>query len=306
LFELYYCYTKTGDQQKAAYFQDQLNKKYPGGALAQKIAASKNPTAPVKDAKTIAYETIYNLLLSGKYEEAQQQKRLADSVYGNSYWTPQLLYIESLYHIKQKNDSAAILTLTNLERNFPGTPMAEKAAVMKDVVSRRTEIEDYLTRTNIIRQTEDSVVMPFDEGPLVNKVQQTINKDSTNKIGIGNQPTQNNANITRPVAPIQKTELEKNDRSNAGKVTIGNKPGMDTTTIKPLKEGKIEMVYIYNATDPYTVLMYFDEVDEVYVTEARTAYQRYNSSSHSGEDIPLKIYVGDKESTWMEMACSQM
>lgn len=301
LFELYYCYTKTGDRQKAAYFQNELNKKYPNGASAQKIAASKNPTTPVKDAKTIAYETIYDLFLSGKYEEAQQQKRLADSIYGNSYWTPQLLYIESLYHIKQKNDSVAIVTLSNLERNFPGTPMADKAAVMKDVVSRRKEIEDYLTRTNIVRQTEDSVVMPFDEGPLVNKVGQTIQKDSINKIGLGNQPTQNNANITRPVAPIQKTEIEKNDRSNAGKITIGNKPGMDTTAIKPLKEGKIEMVYIYNATDPYTVLMYFDEVDEVYVTEARTAYQRYNSSSHSGENIPLKIYVGDKESTWMEM-----
>ena len=76
---------------------------------------------------------------------------------------------------------------------------------------------------------------------------------------------------------------------------------MDTTTIKPLKEGKIEMAYIYNATDPYTVLMYFDEVDPVYLTEARTAYQRYNSSSFGGQNIPLKIYEGDKENTWMEM-----
>lgn len=301
LFELYYCYTKIGDKEKAAYFRDQLNKKYPNGDLVQKINASKNPVVASKDAKTIAYENIYNLFISGKFDEAQLEKKLADSLYGSSYWTPQLLYIESLYHIKQKNDSVAIVTLTNLERNFPGTPMAEKASVMKDVVSRRAEIEDYLTRTNIVRQTEDSVVIPFDEGTKVNKVVQEIKKDSTNQLKPINLPGQNNANITRPVAPIEKTDANKTDRNNAGKPIIGNKPGMDTTTIKPLKEGKIEMAYVYNATDPYTVLMYFDEVDPVYLTEARTAYQRYNSSSFGGQNIPLKIYEGDKDNTWMEM-----
>jgi outer membrane protein assembly factor BamD (BamD/ComL family) len=301
LFELYYCYTKIGDKEKAAYFQDQLNKKYPNSDLVQKINASKNPVVVSKDAKTIAYENIYNLFISGKFDEAQHEKKLADSLYGSSYWTPQLLYIESLYHIKQKNDSVAIITLTNLERNFPGTPMAEKAAVMKDVVSRRAEIEDYLTRTNIVRQTEDSVVIPFDGGSKVNKIVQETRKDSTTQIKPINLPGQNNANITRPVAPIEKTDVNKTDRNNAGKPIIGNKPGMDTTSIKPLKEGKIEMAYVYNATDPYTVLMYFDEVDPVYLTEARTAYQRYNSSSFGGQNIPLKIYEGDKDNTWMEM-----
>jgi outer membrane protein assembly factor BamD (BamD/ComL family) len=301
LFELYYCYNKIGDKQKAAFFQNELTKKYPNGDMVQKINASKNPVVISKDAKTVAYENIYNLFISGKFDEAQQEKKLADSLYGSSYWTPQLLYIESLYHIKQKNDSVAIVTLTNLERNFPGTPMADKAAVMKDVVSRRAEIEDYLTRTNIVRQTEDSVVIPFDEGTKVNKIVQETRKDSTTQIKPINLPGQNNANIQRPVAPIEKTDVNKTDRNNAGKPIIGNKPGMDTTAIKPLKEGKIEMAYIYNATDPYTVLMYFDEVDPVYLTEARTAYQRYNSSSFGGQNIPLKIYEGDKENTWMEM-----
>lgn len=301
LFELYYCYNKIGDKQKASFFQNELNKKYPNGDMLQKINASKNPVVISKEAKTVAYENIYNLFISGKFDEAQQEKKLADSLYGSSYWTPQLLYIESLYHIKQKNDSVAIVTLTNLERNFPGTPMAEKAAVMKDVVKRRAEIEDYLTRTNIVRQTEDSVVIPFDEGTKVNKIVQETRKDSTTQIKPINLPGQNNANIQRPVAPIEKTDVNKTDRNNAGKPTIGNKPGMDTTTIKPLKEGKIEMAYVYNATDPYTVLMYFDEVDPVYLTEARTAYQRYNSSSFGGQNIPLKIYEGDKDNTWMEM-----
>ncbi|MFY7840499.1 MAG: tetratricopeptide repeat protein, partial [Lacibacter sp.] len=300
LFELFYCYNKLGDKQRAAFFQQELKKKYPNGDPVQKITAANNPVKPGKDEKTIVYERIYDLFISGKFDEALQQKKLADSVYGNSYWTPQLLYIESLYHIKQKNDSVAIVTLTNLERNFPGSPMAEKAAIMKDVVSRRAEIEDYLTNTNIVRQTEDSIVMPFDEGPKVNMIVQE-KKQQDNKITGGNQPTQNNANITRPAAPVQKTEVEKTDRNNAGKITIAPKPAKDTTTLKPIKEAKAETAYIYNSNEPYTVLIYFDQVDPVYISEAKNAFQRYNNSSHAGETIGLKVNDAEKEKLWMEM-----
>ncbi|WP_144886190.1 type IX secretion system periplasmic lipoprotein PorW/SprE [Lacibacter cauensis] len=300
LFELFYCYNKLGDKQRAAYFQQELKKKYPNGDPVQKITAANNPVKPGKDEKTIVYERVYDLFISGKFDEAAQQKKLADSVYGNSYWTPQLLYIEALYHIKQKNDSVAIVTLTNLERNFPGSPMADKAAVMKDVVSRRAEIEDYLTRTNIVRQTEDSIVIPFDEGPKVNKIVQD-KKQQDNKIVTGNQPTQNNANITRPAAPVQKTEVEKTDRNNASKIGINPKTAKDTTTLKPMKEVKVETAYIYNSNEPYTVLIYFDQVDPVYISEAKNAFQRYNNASHSGETIGLKVNDADKETLWMEM-----
>lgn len=300
LFELFYCYNKLGDKQRAAFFQQELKKKYPNGDPVQKITAANNPVKPGKDQKTIAYETIYDLFISGKFDAAVQQKKIADSVYGSSYWTPQLLYIEALYHIKQKNDSVAIVTLTNLERNFPGSPMADKAAVMKDVVSRRAEIEDYLTRTNIVRQTEDSIVIPFDEGPKVNKIVQE-KKQQDNKVTVANQPTQNNANITRPAAPVQKTEAEKTDRNNAGKITINPKPAKDTTTLKPIKDIKVETAYIYNSNEPYTVLIYFEQVDPVYISEARNAFQRYNNSSHGGETIGLKVNDTDKETLWMEM-----
>lgn len=300
LFELFYCYNKLGDKQRAAFFQQELKKKYPNGDPVQKITAANNPVKAGKDQKTTAYETIYNLFISGKFEVALQQKKLADSVYGSSYWTPQLLYIEALYHIKQKNDSVAIVTLTNLERNFPGSPMADKAAVMKDVVSRRAEIEDYLTRTNIVRQTEDSIVIPFDEGPKVNKIVQD-KKQQDNKVTVANQPTQNNANITRPAVPVQKTEAEKTDRNNAGKIGINPKTAKDTTTLKPIKEIKVETAYIYNSNEPYTVLIYFDQVDPVYISEARNAFQRYNNSTHSGETISLKMNDADKETLWMEM-----
>ena len=301
LFELYYCNQKAGNTNKASYYQNLLNKKFSTGEFVKKINDAKNPKPNVPNERTIIYEKIYNLFIEGKFEDALNEKKLADSAYGNSYWTPQLLYIEALYHMKQRNDSLAIISLTNIESNFPGTDMGEKAKVIKEVLGKRKEIEDYLTSTNIVRETEDSVYIPFDEGPSVNKIETKIGKDSTNKITIKNKPSQNDANITKPKIPIQKTGNEKTDKSNAGKITIGNKPATDSTRIKPIKDVKIEMAYVYNTTDPSLVIIYFDEIDPLYVSEAKIAFQRYNSGNHAGETINIKIFEQGKELNWLEL-----
>jgi outer membrane protein assembly factor BamD (BamD/ComL family) len=333
LFELFYCYGKLGNKEKASEYQLLLNKNYPEGKATTKITEAKNPKQVVKDQKTIAYETIYNLFIEGRFEEALQQKKTADSVYGKSYWTPQLLYIESLYYVKQRNDSTAIITLDNIQTEFPGTPMAEKAGILKDVVSRRAEIEDYLTKTNIVRQTEDAIVMPADDGPKVNKQDQQLIKDSS-KINIGNQPGQIIA-LEKPKPTIEKTGIEKDNKNAAGKITVGdNKPGqmnnverpkgtvakvaqekdsvktkitlgnqpkMDSVKLKPIKDVKIEMAYVYNASEPYVVLMYFDKVDPIYISESKIAFQRYNSSNHSGETINITVYETNEELNWLEL-----
>jgi hypothetical protein len=301
LFELYYCYQKAGNTSKASFYQNLLNQKYSSGEFVKKINESKKPKTNVPNERTVVYEKIYNLFIEGKFDDAVNEKKLADSAYGNSYWTPQLLYIEALYYMKQRNDSSAIISLTNIESNFPGTAMAEKAKVIKEVLGKRKEIEDYLTTTNIVRETEDSVYIPFDEGPAVNKIETKIGKDSTNKITIQNKPAQNDANITKPKIPIQKTGNEKTDKSNAGKITIGNKPATDSTRIKPIKDVKIEMAYVYNATDPSLVMIYFDEIDPLYVSEAKIAFQRYNSGNHAGETINIKIFEQGKELNWLEL-----
>ncbi len=44
-------------------------------------------------------------LLEGNFKEADCTKKIADSIYGENYWTPQLLYIEAVYYIKQRDDS---------------------------------------------------------------------------------------------------------------------------------------------------------------------------------------------------------
>ncbi len=300
IFELYYCWLKAGNKEKADYYLKRLNDKYADSEFLIKINKAKNPVAASKDEKIIVYENIYNLFIAGNFDEALAKKKIADSVYGKSYWTPQLLYIESLYHIKQKDDSVAIVTLSNIEKTFPGTPMADKATIMIDVLKRRKEIEDYLTNTNIVREN-DSLNIPFDDGPLVNKTQQQIQKDTANKIGISNLPAQNNANITKPIAPVQKVTNEKDNKNSSGKVTINTKPATDTSKLKPLKEVKFETVYIYNANEPYVVLMYFDEVDPIYISESKTAITRYNSSSHSSETITINIFDGGKDANWLDI-----
>ncbi len=299
LFELYFCHNKAGHKEKAAFFLNELKKKYPAGEMVNIITNAQNPSAIKKDVKTAAYEKIYNQFISGNFTEALTQKKIADSLFGPSYWTPQLLYIEALYHIKQKNDSAAIVSLTNIEQSFPGTPMAEKASVMKDVVSRRNEIETYLTNTNIVRES-DSVYIPFDDGPLVNKTNQQVAKDSSGKITIGKLPQQRD-DLKKPQIMVQKTGVEKEDKNQAGPISIGNKPKLDTTSIKPLKDTKIEMVYVYTPNEPYVVMMYFDQVDPVYISESRNAFQRYNSSSHSGENIRISTTDNDIQFSFLDM-----
>lgn len=299
LFELYYCFKKAGKEDRANYFLNELKQKYPDGSFNQAIAQAGKPKTAVQDQTTILYEKIYGLFIEGNFTEAVQQKKAADSIYGSSYWTPQLLYIESLYYIKQRNDSTAMQTLVQLEGSFPGTPMAAKAAVLKDVLQRRNEIENYLTNANIVRQ-EDGVVIPFDEGTKVNKTEQEV-KQQENKIIAQNKPPQVTY-IEKPRYQVQKTGIEKEDKGPL-KPAINNKPGKDSTSIKPLKDTKIEMAYVYNANEPYVVLMVFDKVDPIYMSESKIAFQRYNNSAHTTETITINIHEGKPdELSWMDLS----
>lgn len=303
LFELYYCHQKAGNAQKSAYFQKLLNQKYPEGTHAVKINDSKQPAAMKKDSKTAAYESIYNLFIEGRFEEALRNKALADSAYGTNYWTPQLLYIETLYYIRQRKDSAALSTLDNLIAGFPGTPMAEKAAVMKDVLMQRTTIEDYLTNTTIVREREDAPFIPVDEGPKVSKIQPQQKADTAvARLQAISKPAQQQTQLEKPGAPLQKTAMQKTDRPAANGIGGPGKIPVKDGPVSPTKNTKVEMAYVYTPTEPYTVLMYFDKVDPIYITESRTAFQRYNNNTHRGESIAITIYEQAADDLyWMEI-----
>ncbi len=82
------------------------------------------------------------------------QKKIADSLYGKNYWTPQLLYIEAVYYIKQRQDSMAKKVLNSIITQFPGTPLADRAKTLIDVLRRRKQIEEELTNL-VIKKSND-------------------------------------------------------------------------------------------------------------------------------------------------------
>jgi len=159
LFNLYFCYKKIGDETNAARVLGLLKDKYPNSKSLRIITdpGSVNLTEnTIKTAATKKYEDIYNDFIEGNFETALANKKVADSLYGQKYWTPQLLYIESLYLIHARRDGEAATELNNIVKKYAGTPMAAKATNILSVLKRRAQIEDYLTKLKIERSTDDS------------------------------------------------------------------------------------------------------------------------------------------------------
>ena len=237
---LYYCYTKLEDKAKAAHYKNLLNNKFPNsksGQVLNKPAASATTPSAKNPEATKLYEDIYTLFIEGNYEKAMAEKRKADSLYGVNYWTPQLLYIEALQHVKNRQDSLAIKGLQTIIDNNPGSPLKEKAATMIDVLKRRAEIEKYLTELEVTRM-EDGKPVIVDEKP---------------------KPV-----VTKPAAAPPKADSIK-------------------TPAPPLSSGP----FVMSVTSPHHVMMILDKVDQVYVTEAKNAFTRYNRENYYGQPINI-------------------
>ncbi|MEI6946028.1 tetratricopeptide repeat protein [Paraflavisolibacter sp. H34] len=157
LFGLYLGYEKTGQTAKAAEMKRLLLQTYPTSRQAAILTTGNDPEdiRPTTEV-TKTYEGIYDMFLEGKFEEAVAGKRVADSTYRTNYWSPQLLYIESVYYIKQREDSTAINRLNLLQQQSPNTPLAAKAAHLVQVLGRRKQIEDELTNLQLEKPVEDT------------------------------------------------------------------------------------------------------------------------------------------------------
>jgi outer membrane protein assembly factor BamD (BamD/ComL family) len=240
LFGLYYCYNKIGKKFSADSAQTVLNTKFKDGNFTKLLSnpvTTKNKQPA--DAATKEYEKIYDLFIEGNFEEAKTAKAKADSIYGKSYWTPQLLYIESVYYVSKREDSVAIDKLTSLTSQFASSPLSQKAQTMIDVLGRRQEIEAYLTNLQITRLPEDEPSPVVDLNPVENLVdKKEIKKDSV---------------VSKP----------------ANKVA---NPNVDT--LKTIS-GAVR-TYVFNASDPQFVAIMLNKVDPVYANEARNAFNRYN------------------------------
>jgi hypothetical protein len=161
LLNLYYCYKKLGDEENAARMLALMKQKFPGGSFTAR-AANPDSVAEAQDRlkvdATHQYERIYNDFIEGRFDSAIAEKKVADSLYGDKYWTPQLLYIESIYFIRSRQDPQAKMVLNNIVSKFARTPMADKATTMLDVLNRRRQIENYLTNLQITKAKDDDTV----------------------------------------------------------------------------------------------------------------------------------------------------
>ncbi len=241
---LYFCYGKLGNNQKANEYKNTLANKYAGSKEATMV---QNPGLLQPDRKnevvTKRYADIYNMFVEGNFSEAISAKKSADSVYGTNYWSPQLLYIESVYQIKQRDDSAAITALQNIQTLYPESPLREKAATMVDVLRRRSEIEAYLTELEVTRVEEDKLIVVNDRQKPVEQAKAVPTPPVVTKV------------ITNDIPVIKQDTL--------------------TAVTPKMKSGSFQL-------DPYVkhkVIMVLNKVDPVYVNEAKNAIGRYNNES---------------------------
>jgi tetratricopeptide (TPR) repeat protein len=299
LFYLRYCYTKAGNTQKAADIAAQLKQQYPDTEFNKLASTSVSEDSAAKLDMTKRYENIYTLFIEGKFEEALAAKKMADSLYDKSYWTPQLLYIESMYYIKNRQDINARKVLNDLITTFPESPMVPKARTMVDVIARRKEIEEYLTNLKIERPAEDSTEIVIANlrpiGPpnvlkqdsatvgtvkpvqnllpdsVINRSTQPVNQPATNTTADQNKTPQ------QPPPPI---------------VTQGqfNKPvaGRDSTVAAALPK-----YYVFDTAATHLVVLVLDKVDQVYVTEARNAFNRYNRENNKVMNVSNVVLNDD-------------
>jgi tetratricopeptide (TPR) repeat protein len=257
---LYYWYKKTGNIERAEYYKKLLNSSFPNSKSMQLLNTpasvndkTKNPEA------TKLYNDIYSLFIEGRFVEAISKKNTADRKYGVSYWTPQLLYIESLYNVRECNDSIAIAGLNKLIQDYPGTPLKDKAETMISVLKRRKEIEIYLTELKVTRAEEDTRLMAIDDAKPV----------ATNAPAI----------VTAPPIPVKiplKPVVEVKD-------TLKAPP--------PLTKG----AFVMHPEAPHTVIMILEKVDGVYVNEAKNAFTRYNKENYYGQQIDITKEVLDAD-----------
>ncbi|HZI69520.1 MAG TPA: tetratricopeptide repeat protein [Hanamia sp.] len=261
---LSYCYNKIGDQQKADYYKDLLVKNYNGSKYALMITHPEAFNPSKKDtAAERRYDNIYNLFIEGNFDEAIKEKNEADSLYGQSYWNPQLLYIQSVYYIKNRKDSAAKTVLQQIINKYPNSPMKEKATTMLDVLGRRDSIERYLTNLNVTRAKADSQVVVFDDSKPVNKVE-------------------------APVTQAEKPKVE-NQKVVAGKAELNPEKKL----APPVKKAGFE----FDPLDSQNVVMVLTKVDPVYSSEARNAFNRFNSQSYATNQIQITKDTLDSERT---------
>lgn len=268
LFNLYYCYNMNGETAKAAAIKRLMAEKYPSSNFTTIVTTGKNPLAKNgNNEATKAYERIYDLFIEGNFNQAVAEKKTADSIYGNNYWTPQLLYIEAVYYIKQRQDSAAVEVLNSIQAKFPNTPLALKATGLLDVLSRRAQIEEELKNLNVSRQTET----PVKPAPVAN---------------VTTAPVKTVTDSLKTQQPVATKPVSKPD-------SLSNKPVVPPVPSAP---------YTHTPDAPHYVVVLLNKVDPVFANETRNAFSRYHREVYYNKTYSLDLFQLDSENRLLLIA----
>ena len=305
LFNLAICYDRNNQPIQADSVRKLLKTNFANGKYNKMVEQQGKPKT--KDNATLAYEQVYDLFLAGSFKEALQTKETADKKWGKSYWTPQQLYIEAIYYVKNREDSVAINRLQVITQLFPNSPLKEKANTMVDVLKRRKEIETYLTDLKIERPDEIA------QRPIELNEVSTLKKAPAPK-----------AEITQKIAPVLQVKpktIEPTEKPVIAEVTPPKEkpvivevappkekpvivavttPKVDTVKkqpnivlvdaamqkLEPIKQAPSNQ-YAFNTNDPHFVAIALDKVDGIFAGEAKNAFNRFNREQYSNQNLAI-------------------
>lgn len=255
LFQLYYSYRQTGNEPKAAEIKNLLNRLVPNGRYTAIINTGVDPqSAKPSAAVTNAYQEIYNLFLEGKFSEALAAKHIADSTYKTNYWSPQLLYIEAVYYIKQRQDSMANVVLNTLIQQSDNIDITRKAMNLQEVLSRRAQIEKELMAYQMKTPEPEPEKEPE---RLIRERTQEMKKDTA-------AAPKPNRPVPQQPAPVRK----------------------DTVTARPATAAPS---FVYKPDAKHFVLVVLTKVDAVFGNEVKNAFDRYNRANYYNRTLTLTV-----------------
>jgi hypothetical protein len=316
LFGLYFAYTKTGNASQAAQIKKLLQDKFPSSRYTAIVSTGKDPQAKntVSSEATKAYENVYNLFIEGRFDEAITAKKVADSTYKTTFWQPQLLYIESVYYIKQREDSLAKNTLQTIISQNTNAALTSKAQTLLSVLNRRQQIEDELNRYQLQNQPAPDSTTTVQSNPVPPKTDTvaTVQRPIiTAQQGNEKKPQANvNPTIQKPKTdtlvrnPVLKSLLDTVAKKSTPKPsdTVAKKPvvGKDTTARKPIRKPadtvakkpvipKSNSIYTHTPDAPHYAVIIMNKVDPVFVNEAKNAFFRYNRERYSRFPLDMEI-----------------
>ena len=239
---LYHCYTKLNNYAKATYYKNLLDSFFKDSKYSVML---NNPALLQPDKNNPVaeslYQRIYDLFLEGKYDEALNLKDKADCDFGEHYWTPQLLYIWAIYCTKRNNDHEAIALLSNIVKNYTTSPLKEKAITLISVINRRAEIEKYLTGLQITRNAQgDLLIIPEEKTIEIKKVNDTS-------------------------VVVKKAEVVESKKPEIVKDSA-------TVILPSIESG----VFKWMPEKIHFVIMMLNNVDGIYINEAKNGLARFN------------------------------